>query len=552
MLVFIINNGVKTQKEVNCTLNSTVELKNNGYGQANFRCEANSDNVSEGVEIISSDEVSGINDDLEEYQKNPNMTDQKIEETKSESEEGVGKVIDYSIENNTNRFPPVFEILNIDTGNCNKKGKIKLRAKFNMNITKKTTFEIPLSYPASSIKCTSPKAQEGEEVTIKCKVQKDFYNINQIFIEPKVIKKKHREILFIKKFSYPTNQLLSCSNFNQIKMENSSKKYNANYALLKTNNFSILPNKGITFTIFLYLIKSSFAKTIPINIVIVKKKKTNLLRNLDDFNDEEEEEKSINCTLANNSANIGTLNCTDDSANIDDINDILGLDIESDEISGISEYNSNPIEVDQNGDTSNMNENEISMLENPKFNDKSCQESGEFDINGIINEGVNGKNDTNIEFLNPPDTGGLCKYNSAKKNENLNINCQSKEQFEDDYIIMENQFVGDNLLIKSFQTEEIFSCSIGPLSDKVAEAEYEELQQQYGSNSTNRYYTREKSSGGLSGGSITAIVLVSILVLAIIVALIALIKNGIILGPKNGELVNSVSVPQANSSTNII
>jgi hypothetical protein len=408
------------------------------------------------------------------------------------------------------------------------------------------------------MKCTSPKAEKGEEVTIKCKIQKDFYNIEQILIEPKIIKKKHREILFVKKYKNEFKNLI-CSNFNQIKSESSSSKYNAHYTFLKTNNFTILPNRGISFKIFLYLIKGAFIRSIPINIIIIKKKTTNL-RSLDGFNDEDETEKTINCNSITNSTEeetkIEALECTDNSTNIGNISDILSLEIESDDISGISEYNSNPIETDQNGDTLNLNENDIIQLKNPQFDDKNCQEKGEFVIdgtlNGTLNGNVNGKNDINVEFLNPPDTGGLCKYNNGTKERNLDIECQSKEEFDEDYIIMENQFVGDNLLINSMQTSSTFSCSIGSLSDKVAEDEVEPID--YGKNSTaiNRYYTREKSSGGLSGGSITAIVLCSVVVLAATLVLIALIKNGINLGKKNGELINSISVPQANSSTNII
>jgi len=56
----------------------------------------------------------------------------------------------------------------------------------------------------------------------------------------------------------------------------------------------------------------------------------------------------------------------------------------------------------------------------------------------------------------------------------------------------------------------------------------------------------------LSGGTITAIVLVSVFALVAIGVLIALIKNGIIFGSKSGELINPISIPQANSSSNII
>jgi len=314
------------------------------------------------------------------------------------------------------------------------------------------------------------------------------------------------------------------------------------------------PNKGITFKIFLYLVNGIFENHIPINVIIIKKK-VRRFRNLDGFNDEEELELSIDCNVANSTGKVGTLECTNNSINIDNTSDISSLEIESDVISGISEFNSNPIETDQNGDTSDVNESEISMLTNPKINGANCQNSGIFNINGTLSENVNGKNDLNLEFLNPPDNGGLCKYNNGNKDRNFNIECQNKDEFEEDYIITEKQFVGDNLLINSIEADKdnTFSCSIGSLSDKVTEDEVEAEPPKYGSNSTNRYYTNEKSSQGLSGGSITAIVLVSVFVLLVTAVLIAFIKNGIIFGSKPGELIQSTSsIQQANSSTNIV
>jgi len=58
--------------------------------QADFNCAV--DGASTDLEIISSDDISGIND-LVEYQKSPKKTDEKILETQNGSD--INKVIIY-------------------------------------------------------------------------------------------------------------------------------------------------------------------------------------------------------------------------------------------------------------------------------------------------------------------------------------------------------------------------------------------------------------------------------------------------------------------------
>ena len=66
---YLINNGNKETKEVICTLQSDVILSNGQtQKQADFDCAV--DGASTDLEIISSDDISGIND-LVEYQKSP-------------------------------------------------------------------------------------------------------------------------------------------------------------------------------------------------------------------------------------------------------------------------------------------------------------------------------------------------------------------------------------------------------------------------------------------------------------------------------------------------
>ena len=68
------------------------------------------------------------------------------------------------------------------------------KGKFSETINEEMTFDLPLSFPISTVKCKVDKAEKDEEVEVSCKAQK-FKNVNSFVIEPRLIKKKHKEIL---------------------------------------------------------------------------------------------------------------------------------------------------------------------------------------------------------------------------------------------------------------------------------------------------------------------------------------------------------------------
>ena len=82
---------------------------------------------------------------------------------------------DLSIEenkNNGNITPPTFNIEQIDTELCAEKGKMIVTGTFDKDITEELTFEIPLSFPMSDIKCTVESATANTKVDLTCKIQK--------------------------------------------------------------------------------------------------------------------------------------------------------------------------------------------------------------------------------------------------------------------------------------------------------------------------------------------------------------------------------------------
>ena len=552
MFVFIIIKGIKHQKEANCALKSFIPLNslNPNYGQANFICEVEHDNKPEDLEIISSDRILGINE-LEDYQISPHETDIKIKET--EEEPSLGKVLNFSSTTDFYDIPPTFEISSINLDNCEEKGKIKVEGIFNQKIDKKYDFTIPLSYPPSSMKCTAPIIEANRKVKIDCKVQKEFYNVNNFLIEPRIIKKKHQEVIFIKQYNKNLSENANCSNFNLKQKEIEENKSKNNYTFVQSNNFKPIPGVGLTFLIYIYSLVNHFPETIP--IILTTRKKLSNLRNLE----ESQQETNINCErLADENSVIRGYNCTTTKIKANDASDFESFSLESNEIPGLYEDNSNPILTDnniKNNIVKNITETKIDTFENPVIDHsyeeeaekttkmKSCRNNGTFYINGKLNDkALASLKNFEIHYSNPPDSYCLCSFESSNKME-----CQNAEAFEEEYIMISNQTLANINGILNFpatKSNGTFTCTISSYSNLETPI----------INSTeikNTYFNKKSSSAGLNGGAIAAIVIVCAAVLIGVGVFIALIKNGAILSSKP-PIDNSDVPPISNSSANII
>ena len=545
LVVLIKNEKKKNQKDIECILNSDVIPFNGGYSQANFNCEGELEDGADSIEIISSNNVTGINDELEAYQKNPKLTDEEINKTKNDG--GIGKVIDYSLEANKLDNLPIIEIISISNSKkCADKGKIQFKSKFNEDMNQKMDFVIPLTYPSSSIKCSSPKAKANREISIDCKVQKDFYGINEIFIEPLIIKKKNKEILLVNKTYLNNIGEIDCSNYNQKKLETSKQKYESNYTFVQANSFNIINNR-ILFNLIIYSLNEAYKDLIYIYVTITKR--VTDLRNL-----QEVDEQEVQCKYEEiQKSQLGYYSCSMPRIDINSQDEIENFIIESDDMSGFYESNTNPIETDENiqrGKVSNFSEPEIIKLVVPFLKDttylnESCEKDGVFKLEGIlINKEISEKGlEAELNFINPPDSGAICSFNETKKDSKMVIVCQNKEYFEYENLIIGTQMIGGKFLLNKTISSEPTTCAISSYSF------YQEPERV--SNITNNYFNKNSSSKGLSGGAIAAIVIICTLVLIGIGILIALFKNGAILSSKPKENT-TVLPPISNSSANII
>ena len=251
--MIVIIKGEKVEKDTKCILRDDVELEEGSQSQGDFDCEGTleEDEYKEidfndpGNLTISTnnEEVLGVSD-LDKEQASPLATDIAINKTK-ETKKKEGKIspldeqIDFSLKENKAIMPPVFELVKIDEntfGYWAKKGKIKIIGKFNKDITEKMTFNLPLSFPSTNIKCEVEEATKDMETELTCKVQKEFKKVKSFVVEQRIIKKRHREIVIIKYKKYDFKQEIECENYNKIQLVKTQRRKNSNIFFLQLGN----------------------------------------------------------------------------------------------------------------------------------------------------------------------------------------------------------------------------------------------------------------------------------------------------------------------------
>ena len=225
-------NKIKNEKNAICILENDAK-SNGGLVQGNFKCTVSlSNDEYKNIDFTTitisnnNEDISGISD-LDEITSNPYKTDEFIKEIKDKKSKGqkineLTDIIDYYSEKSN--IIPILDIQSININDCHNKGKLYIIGKLSENINKKIKFDLPLTYPTEEIKCELDETKKNSRVTITCKSQNKFDNFDTIIIEPRLIKKKNQEIIFIKGKEVKFEGKKTCENYNTIKMHTTKKK----------------------------------------------------------------------------------------------------------------------------------------------------------------------------------------------------------------------------------------------------------------------------------------------------------------------------------------
>ena len=528
-VIVIINNEEK-EKNAICTLEKAVNAAQGTKTQADFICEVA---LEKGEEVNPKDlVVSPYNENIggcEELtleELSPYRTDKAIKES---SDSPLSQVIDFKDEENKNKVPPTFTIESMNFNKCSKKGKIKIEGKFSQNITEEMTFELPFSFPKTKVKCTVESAEANAVATITCKMQKvkGRLKFTNLLIEPRLIKKKRLEMLYIEQKQL-TLEGQNCLDYNEIKKEHARQRKFAPFTFLQLGRPA-----GYSGLFFLALTRKEFKNpfsTLVLKINVTLTVEQSRRRNLETL--ELDEPISVSCSPKSDAQtdNSVALDCSNDDGK--ELNPV-STELEDDQIAGAPEE----IIVDKNPDLDYSKIDTLKDFDNlpsvtiTNITSNNCSTTGQYDIEadytGELKEsGV--KHEIKIPFATP-DSNGLCTMKVDSSSKKLTLNCDNTESFDVSEIIISPQTVYNETdstplfkITNDSTAPSQFACAIS--DDNYVPPKQNTTND--GGNKASQTARYRKNSSGLGGGAIAGIVIASVVVIGIVGALIALIKTG--------------------------
>ena len=561
MNIIVLIGEEKKIKKATCTLENSVMIEDDLF-QGDYKCEViiNEDeytkiNFDDSKSIIIStdnDEISGVSG-LEEEQLSPLATDILINKTNIILNNSnayitdLADCMDYSEEENKEKIPPTLEISSLENlDECGKSGKFRIRGKFSEDIKQEIIFELPLSFPDSSVKCKVNDALANEEVEFICKVQKRFKLVKYFMIEQRIIKKRYKELLFVKSKSFSIDNSINCQNYNIRKYETSKKRQKLDISFMQLSKFK---NEGKKVAFFMGLMRKrnefEFQKMSFDIKVRYQSNASNKLRKL--TNSYLTEDLTAFCDIIGLSKTACGLNCSSDKE-VNGTPKGMQINTENINIAGIPD-DADPSYLNNAVDYS-IQDNLIIIDNLPNVTIKSidgsnCEEDGSYIIEGII-EGGKLNNTSKVEIpFGFPDSSGLC--NISVNNKEIYIYCQNKEKFSISPIIFETILVKDSLgkdlfKLNNYTNQKSFGCAIS-LNSSLSKAS---SRNNY-NGTVNQFFFRKKSSNKISGGAIAAIIIV--LILALIIIGIVVCLN--IRRPKNPNIKENVSGSTSDSKENM-
>ena len=582
-MILLLQNAVEIEKNATCVLREAVRPSNGNPIQGDFDCSVSltdeeENSVGENYELTVSSNNDGIGGcaDLSDQEKSPKLTDEAIAESEEKGDDSLGKVLDFSIAENKEYRPPTFEVSSFNLSSCESTGKFKVKGTFSGDITEELTFNLPFSYPSSEIKCTVKNVTKDEEIEVKCKVQKGFRRVKSFVLEPRLIKKKCVEQLYIKGnkgIELNEDGEFKCENFNEIKKQKAIlRQKNAVFSFLqlsrpvtKTHRFFFMAlRRRVTTHVFA-------AFTIKVKVHV----RVSSLRMLQEGETLDLGDVEVQCNVEQSSGDSASFGCSP-SITIDTPPSEIEIDDDDDQIVGASDE----IEVQTNPTIDLTELSNLETIENlPSVNitnitSLNCTYTGQYSIIGDLEDpsgqlaSFNKSKSFVVPFANP-DSQGVCKINSLADS-SIELLCENTDEFSPTQVMISSQVINDAngkplfKIVNDKTAANLFGCAISenstlPTADEEAEDTGSDSDSESSSDSKPTsdsssteqnagIYHRNTSSGGLSGGAIAGIIVACIAVLIAVGVLIGLVKKGVLGGRKTvtASVDNSTTLNRFN------
>jgi len=521
----IDSTGESKQTETSCLLNKDIDGNNSYLTPLCFDCEVNYSNGNKeytDVMIVSSSLIKNIPTGSLSYAK---KTDSLIYE---------GSQVDYIVEKNFYTVPPLLSHSVLNEGNCNIDGIFEITSFVNSPIEKILYFY--LEFPDSNnnnikARCKLPISEANKYITIQCNTLSKFSSLKIIINERMIYGADDKELFYLNGFE--SKNYVSCGDNSLIKYEEAEKKLNAIYVFRQVCKFK---KEGKKYKFFLAtIIKSNINSNEKLSFTVELKSETNekssYKRRLS-----RREEQIVECSIKSktnvNENGLGTAgwDCLTGESNIDDAS---GLDVMgSDDISGIPDDPSliDPALTDQlieQGEIKDYsieeNLNELLPIFQTLAIDYSlCKQNGSFLFKGNATSTIKQDVVFNIT-LTYPESIFACRLPRTLKGAVINIECFSREYFENSTIIVEETIIRDGyneffILRNVTSGQQYVTCTSS--ENQVTKNEY-----QNGFNTISRVSKSGSSGGGIGVGGIVAISIVGVVVLVGLAILYSFIKR---------------------------
>ena len=521
----IDSTGESKQTETSCLLNKDVNGNNSYLTPLCFDCEVNYSNGNKeytDVMIVSSSLIKNIPTGNLSYAK---KTDSLINE---------GSLVDYIVEKNFYTVPPLLSHSVLNEGNCNIDGIFEIISFVNSPIEKILYFY--LEFPDSNnnnikARCKLPISEANKYITIQCNTLSKFSSLKIIINERMIYDADGKELFYLNGFE--SKNYVSCGDNSLIKYEEAKKKLNAIYVFRQVCKFK---KEGKKYKFFLAtIIKSNINSNEKLSFTVELKSETNEKSSYKRCLSRREEQ-IVECSVKSktnvNENGLGTAgwDCLTGESNIDDAS---GLDVMgSDDISGIPDDPSliDPALTDQlieQGEIKDYsieeNLNELLPIFQTLAIDYSlCKQNGSFFFKGNATSTIKQDVVFNIT-LTYPESIFACRLPRTLKGNVINIECFSREYFENSTIIVEETIIRDGyneffILRNVTSGQQYVTCTSS--ENQVTKKEY-----QNGFNTISRVSKSGSSGGGIGVGGIVAISIIGVVVLVGLAILYSFIKR---------------------------
>ena len=527
---FVKNNGEQESIDLECTLNYFVNSTTENIYSLSFNCiKDNINDISDykDVIIISSSSLINIPEQFS-YLSSALNTDQLISE---------GSLKHLFSQNNLIEIPPVISSMSISTDNCRAKGVFEINGIIDKSIDTDLSFYIKLENQDTSVRCKLNSVEANYKAYIYCDT---FESINNINISSKIIyDMNYNELFYLNETK--SSDYIYCANNDQIKLTKAQKKMESFVSFRQVSKFRKISNKYSFFLATFIKKEIDFDQKIYLTVEIRSPSQQNLkshikgrtlyFRKLSPI-EEQTAECTVNSKTQINSDGIGTAGwvCTTGESSIPDA---VGLDIiESDEITGIPSDSKliDPAKTDlliESGEVTDYSIEEnlnilLPLFQTLDLNYSMCKKNGSLLFIGKSSSTI--ENDVLFNLtLSYPNAIFACKLPRTLKDEITQIECYSREEFENYTLLVEETVIRyENteyfILRNTSSGDRYVTCS--STDSNVTPNKYNE-----DFKIVSRQYKNGSSGGGLSVAGIIIIIVIGVLVLAGITILFIYIKS---------------------------